>query len=302
MPPPITSMSTFFTRFMSRSILVETLAPPTIATTGRAGLPRPFSNASSSACMVLPAKAGRWRASPSVEACARWAAEKASLTKMSPFFADSSAKAGSFFSSPLWKRVFSSSRMSPSASLATASAATGPMQSAAKATGRPMIPATASAIGASENSGSGPPFGRPKCASRMTLAPLSASSRMVGATRSMRVASVTLPSATGTLRSTRTSTRLPLTSPISIERLECGHRHIPPRKRSSEKRADLNAGAGGCKARNHRSNRPRMRKADQPSDGGVFSRCSHRSPAQARQGACAGRQGGGAASRRFRRR
>src|SRR5690606_31410400 len=35
---------------------------------------------------------------------------------------------------------------------------------------------------------------------------------MVGATRSMRVASVTLPSLTGTLRSTRTSTRLPAMS------------------------------------------------------------------------------------------
>jgi hypothetical protein len=38
---------------------------------------------------------------------------------------------------------------------------------------------------------------------------------MVGATRSMRVASLILPSATGTLRSTRTSTRLPLMSPMS---------------------------------------------------------------------------------------
>ena len=44
-------------------------------------------------------------------------------------------------------------------------------------------------------------------------APLSAISRMVGATRSMRVSSVTLPSCIGTLRSTRTSTRLPATSP-----------------------------------------------------------------------------------------
>jgi len=38
-----------------RSIVLETLAPPTIATTGRVGLPRPFSSASSSSCMVRPA-------------------------------------------------------------------------------------------------------------------------------------------------------------------------------------------------------------------------------------------------------
>jgi hypothetical protein len=46
----------------------------------------------------------------------------------------------------------------------------------------------------------------------MTLPPLSASSVSAGATRSMRVASVTTPFSTGTLRSTRTSTRLPFTS------------------------------------------------------------------------------------------
>ena len=56
------------------------------------------------------------------------------------------------------------------------------------------------------------PLGRPKCESRITLPPLSAISRMVGAARSIRVASETLPFSIGTLRSTRTSTRLPLRS------------------------------------------------------------------------------------------
>src|SRR5262249_54923225 len=65
-----------------------------------------------------------------------------------------------------------------------------------------------------ERMGSGP-FGRPKWESRTTLPPLSAISRMVGATRSMRVVSATSPFSTGTLRSTRTSTRLPLTSASS---------------------------------------------------------------------------------------
>ncbi len=59
------------------------------------------------------------------------------------------------------------------------------------------------------------PLGRPKCESRITLPPLSAISLIVGATRSMRVVSVTLPFSTGTLRSTRTSTRL---SPPRLDR------------------------------------------------------------------------------------
>ena len=44
-----------------------------------------------------------------------------------------SAKAGSFFSSPLWKRVFSSSRMSPSFIAATALPAGSPTQSVGEA-------------------------------------------------------------------------------------------------------------------------------------------------------------------------
>ncbi|MNY73483.1 hypothetical protein D3C86_2122850 [compost metagenome] len=56
----------------------------------------------------------------------------------------------------------------------------------------------------------------------MTLAPLSDSSRIVGATRSMRVVSLTLPSVTGTLRSTRTSTRLPAMSEMSSIVLKAG--------------------------------------------------------------------------------
>ena len=84
------------------------------------------------------------------------------------------------------------------------------MQSAAKPTGRPRCSATAAATGFSEFASSGPPLGRPKWASRMTLPPLSEISRMVGSTRSMRVASETLPFSMGTLRSTRSRTRLPL--------------------------------------------------------------------------------------------
>ena len=78
-------------------------------------------------------------------------------------------------------------------------------------TGRLMMCATSAATGLSEFLRSRP-FGRPKCESRITLAPLSAISVIACAMRSMRVPSVTTPFSTGTLRSARTSTRLPFTS------------------------------------------------------------------------------------------
>src|SRR5690606_2638638 len=67
----------------------------------------------------------------------------------------------------------------------------------------------------SEFSSEATPLGRPKWASRMTFAPFRESSAIVGTMRSIRVRSVTSPFAIGTLRSTRTSTRLDLTSASS---------------------------------------------------------------------------------------
>ena len=51
---------------------------------------------------------------------------------------------------------------------------------------------------------------------RMTRAPSSTSFWMVGSAARMRVSSVTAPSFTGTLKSTRTSTRLPRASSSSM--------------------------------------------------------------------------------------
>jgi hypothetical protein len=127
---------------------------------------------------------------------------------MSPSRASFSTKPASFFSSSLWKRVFSRHRISPLFIAATAASAASPMQSSAKPTLRFRTWAAEAATGLSDSFGSRP-FGRPKCASRITLPPLSAISLMVGATRSIRVMSVTRPFSIGTLRSTRTSARLP---------------------------------------------------------------------------------------------
>ena len=81
------------------------------------------------------------------------------------------AKAGSFFSSPLWKRRFSSTAMSPSCRAATtvrrrlADAVGGEGDRLAQQLGQLVGHRLQAELG------SGPPLGRPKCEMTMTLAP-----------------------------------------------------------------------------------------------------------------------------------
>src|ERR1700691_2604371 len=104
--------------------------------------------------------------------------------------------------------------MSPFFKTAIAASAFGPTQSSANATGIFKMRATSAATGRSESFALGP-LGLAKCDSRITLPPLSAISVMVGTISLMRVASATLPSCIGTLRSTRTRTRFPFKSASS---------------------------------------------------------------------------------------
>ena len=53
------------------------------------------------------------------------------------------------------------------------------------------------------------PFGRPRCETSTSEAPRSRSGSIVGSAARMRVSSATRPPSSGTLKSTRTSTRLP---------------------------------------------------------------------------------------------
>src|ERR1700730_186411 len=78
----------------------------------------------------------------------------------------------------------------------------------------------------------------------ITLPPRSAISVMVGAFRSIRDTSATAPSCIGTLKSTRTSTRLPLTSASSRLRKD-----FTDWRRHEE----LGAAASGELAHRHRS-------------------------------------------------
>lgn len=101
---------------------------------------------------------------------------------------------------------------SPSAILATSAATPSPMQSGAITTGLPSSSDMRTAHGARLNLSSGPSLGRPRCEERSTLAPLSIRYLIVGTDARMRVSSVIVLPSSGTLRSQRTSTRLPLSS------------------------------------------------------------------------------------------
>src|SRR5215831_14210904 len=146
---------------------------------------------------------------PTTEACARCAEPKASQTKTpSQSAASCLEKFSSFFSSSGWKRTFSSTRTSPSRSALLWPSTPGPTQSLPKATGLPSRSSSFFAAGRSEYFGSGPPFGRPKCDASTRRPPFSIANCNVGKVSRMRVSSVTTPSFSGTLKSTRRKTRL----------------------------------------------------------------------------------------------
>jgi len=100
--------------------------------------------------------------------------------------------------------------MPPGASASITDCAVRPIQSAANTTSRPPSAAfRGSSSGFSDISGTILPLGRSKWDIKTTRHPLSANSRIVGASRSMRMASLILPSCMGTLRSPRSRTRVP---------------------------------------------------------------------------------------------
>ena len=80
-------------------ILSATLTPPITTTNGRAGLSSRLAKASSSASSSSPAADGSCCAIPTVDACARCTAPKASCTNRSALAASSAAKPGSLASS-----------------------------------------------------------------------------------------------------------------------------------------------------------------------------------------------------------
>ena len=205
MPPPTMSLSTLPSSDSSTVSLVETLLPATMATIGRAGLASARSRASSSPTSNGPAHATLANLpTPCVEASARCAVPNASMTKTSHSDAICLARSSLSFFSPLLKRTFSSSTAVPG------SVSTPVSQSFLRGTFFPSSSESRVATGASENSSAyTPSSGRPRCEVRNTFAPFSIASLMVGSDARMRASLVTLPSSTGTFRSSRIRTRLP---------------------------------------------------------------------------------------------
>src|SRR5256712_4716104 len=172
--PPMSSSSTRGSSERITSILPEIFAPPSTATNGcfgsRSKSPRYWSSFS----IKNPATAGlsRW-ATASVDACARCAEPNASFTYRSPRAAKVLASSGSFCSSPGQKRVFSTSATPPRGSRrVTVTPAAG---SGMNSTGAPSSRSRSGTTCFSENCGSGPPLGRPRCDSSTTRAPFSRS-------------------------------------------------------------------------------------------------------------------------------
>jgi len=78
--PPTRRASTRSMRDPTTASLSETLAPPRMATNGSSGSCSSLDRTSTSRCIRRPAALGRRSATPTTEACARWAAPNASST------------------------------------------------------------------------------------------------------------------------------------------------------------------------------------------------------------------------------
>ena len=144
---------------------------------------------------------------------------------------ESARSASSLLVSPALNRTFSSSATSPSCRRGD-----GRLRSArppCRWRTRPPGPAAPRAVPRRDaaSTSSGAPFGRPRCAVTTTLAPASESSRIVGTLARIRPSSVIRLPSSGTLRSDRTSTRLPCTSPRRVD-----PRYEPRHVRGSRRR------------------------------------------------------------------
>ena len=98
--------------------------------------------------------------------------------------------------------------MSATAAFALAPTTSG---SAANFTSCPRSSESRTATGARDNSGTGCPFGFPRCEQRMTFPPSAISFLIVGSAATRRFSSVIFPSISGTLKSHLTRTFFPFT-------------------------------------------------------------------------------------------
>ena len=213
MPPPMISTSTLAIRLPSRSSLVEILAPPTIAATGRC---RRLQRLRERVELVLHGAAGigRQQVAEAFDRSMRAVRGRERVVDEDVAERGELADEGGIVRFPRRR----GSACSPGTGCRPASSRrppprpSAPTQSSANATGRLRTLRNRRRDRlqrlrriAVPSAGRNARAGSPCRLCRRSRA-------MVGATRSMRVASATLPFSIGTLRSTRTSTRLPLRS------------------------------------------------------------------------------------------
>ena len=152
-------------------------------------------------------------ASPSVLACARCAVPNASFTYTSQSRASCATNAGSFASSPAWKRRFSSRSASPSRSARDRG-----LDRRADAVGRERQPHVLARRARASTSGRARPSGRPRCEASDARPPARRTKSSVSCEARMRESSATAPSFSGTFRSARMNTRLPASARSATER------------------------------------------------------------------------------------
>src|SRR6478752_6274461 len=141
---------------------------------------------------------------------------------MSAYEASAWAKPGSFCSSSAWNRRFSRRIASPGRIRLTASSVPTPSASPVTGTFRPRSWLSRCPTGRRRNPSWTLPSGRPRWLARITRAPPLSSVTIVGRAARIRESSVTLPSARGTLKSTRTKTRFPAGSKSRMVSLSMG--------------------------------------------------------------------------------
>ena len=174
MPPPMISVSTFDNRWPSRSSLVEILAPPTIAATGRAGVCERRSQ-----CIEFGLHGASGISRQPDGAMALTERVRGARPRMRRRRIDRRARRaswrspGSFFSSLGMKAGVLQAKNVAIFHRWHGLSASGPMQSSAKVNRPPDDLRDFGGDRAERLLRIALPSGRPKCDSRMTLAPLS---------------------------------------------------------------------------------------------------------------------------------
>ena len=236
MPPPMMISSALSSRLLMSGILSAIFAPPRMASSGRFGLSSTAAKALSSFSMRKPAAlSGRSHADHRRVRAVRGAegvvdvdvaelreagAERRDLRGIGRFLGAVLALHLAFLLD-VEAQVFEQDDVAGLERRRRRPRLPAPTQSSRNFTGLPSSSASLSATGLSENFATFWPSGRPRWLASTTEPPFSRMYRIVGSAATMRSVLVIAPVvlSCGTLKSTRTRTRLPATSTSRMESL-----------------------------------------------------------------------------------